>query len=394
MSFSWKTILLSLFVATIAIVTALVVNERRVSQQMFAVTKNYNDDMLSQYVDSNDLSPLTEDSTAIVFGGTSGICEAVAIRLASAGVKNITIVGRNENEGKRIVDEMTMMTTTTTTSDQGIHQEQSNNKNGRAGRRENHFQFVQSDLVLLKNCNDLVNKNEKIKSNHQNGLDYVVFCQTKATLQGRTETPIEKIDEKLSLNLYSRMYLTKLLLPWLKKAAAKSAQLSSSSSSATSVFVPHTPRVLSILSAGAHPPYTGWQTDTRLSAGYTQKSAADITSFYTDLMFDKFARENPSIRFIHASPGFVKTQWGSDMPLVVRYFIRFFQSVGGRPAVEAAEFMIRPLFDPDVVGGEVVLVDQYGRLNVVHKTALHVDAAIEHVWKDTMMLFQEVESTF
>lgn len=44
--------------------------------------------------------------SAVVIGGTSGIGQAIAIRLAEAGV-SVTVVGRNPTRGNQTVAEMT-----------------------------------------------------------------------------------------------------------------------------------------------------------------------------------------------------------------------------------------------------------------------------------------------
>ena len=38
--------------------------------------------------------------------------------------------------------------------------------------------------------------------------------------------------------------------------------------------------------------------------------------FYNDLGLDSFARqpENKNVTFIHAAPGFVNTNWGTELP--------------------------------------------------------------------------------
>jgi hypothetical protein len=44
---------------------------------------------------------------------------------------------------------------------------------------------------------------------------------------------------------------------------------------------------------------------TSLERTYSIKNAADAAGFYNDLALDSLSRENPSISFQHAAPGFV-----------------------------------------------------------------------------------------
>lgn len=295
------------------------------------------------------------------FGATAGIGEALALRCAQGGA-NVTIVGRNDEAGKRIVDQMKTF-----------------NPHGK-------YNFVKADLTLLQNCKkvcvDYAAANDR--------LDYVIFTQTKATLQGRTETKLEGIDEKLGLNFYSRIFMTNLLLPLLRKTA--------DSGSDDAASISDDVRVMSVLAAGVHKGYQGWKSDTRLSAAnYSSGSAADCATSYNDLCLDKLARSDENkgkVTFIHAYPGFVSTSWGTDMPAVIRGPIRILQAVGGRAASDCAEFMLRALVEPQrknsATAPGVNLVNEYGEATA-KKTDVHSDEAMDFVWNDTLKLFDEVE---
>jgi NAD(P)-dependent dehydrogenase (short-subunit alcohol dehydrogenase family) len=278
---------------------------------------------------------------ALVCGGTSGIGQAMAERLAAGGC-NVTIVGRNAKVGNETVTRM------------------------KAANPEGQHAFIQSDLMLMSNCKAAV----KQFTGAAPRLDFVVYCQTKATMQGRTLTP-EGIDEKLSLNYYSRVYLTTLLLPLL-----------------TSTATTHNAdvRVMSVLSAGVHASYKQYKEDPRLEQNYALKTAADIAGFYTDLAWDKFSRDNTSVTFVHAAPGFVSTNWGTDMNPVVKGSIRCMQAIGGRKASDCAEFMISGLVGETLRGG-YRLIGEYGQPTI--KTALHTDEAVDFVWKDTQSLLEK-----
>jgi hypothetical protein len=146
------------------------------------------------------------------------------------------------------------------------------------------------------------------------------------------------------------------------------------------------PRVLSVLSGGVHSPYQAYKTDPELKLSYSIKNAADAAGFYNDLTLDTFSRqeENKGITFIHAAPGFVKTNWGTEMPFVLRMAIRGLQ-VFGRSVASCAEYMSLPLLKPSDGGFQVV--GQYG--SAANVTSLH-DEARDTVWKDT----QEILARF
>ena len=88
---------------------------------------------------------------------------------------------------------------------------------------------------------------------------------------------------------------------------------------------------MSILSAGIHSPYSDFKTDFELKTNYSIKNAADATCFYNDLALDSFseASDNKAIKFIHVAPGFVRSNWGTEMPWYIRGPLRLIQLLGG-----------------------------------------------------------------
>lgn len=270
--------------------------------------------------------------TAVVFGGTSGIGHSLAVRFAKAG-SNVYIVGRNEKAAAAIIAEMKALEIVNAS-----------------------YHFIASDLSLLKNGRDAVlGLPADLKA-----VDYVVFCQTKATIQGRTPTA-EGIDEKLALNYFSRVSLVKQLLPRLEAA--------------------EDPRVMSVLSAGFHAPHNEYKTDFGLE-NYSQKKAADTAGFYTDLAFDHLSKQHPKVTFVHAAPGFVNTNWGTDMPAVLRLPIRGLQATVAKTSADCAEFLFPSLTEASQRGnGQLRLVGEYGQ--EVAKTSLHSDEAVTFVWGET-----------
>jgi hypothetical protein len=137
---------------------------------------------------------------------------------------------------------------------------------------------------------------------------------------------------------------------------------------------------LSVLSAGVHSPYTRYQTDFPLHQ-YTLKDAADAAGFYNDLGLDGYSSqpENASIAFIHAAPGFVNTNWGSEMPWYLKSAVRLIQPFG-RSIDDCGEVMCDPLFHHQ--GGGLVMIDQ--NANPTKLTKLHTPEARDFVFQQTM----------
>ena len=185
-------------------------------------------------------------------GGTSGIGHGIALRLAKAGC-SVTIVGRSE---RGIVDEMRAASGA---ADGAAHA------------------FVPVNAFLLSSVSAAV---EEIAASHPK-IDFLVQSQGMATIQGFTPTEEEGLDEKLALHVYSRALFNRGLQPLMAKS--------------------EDPRSLSVLSAGMHSPFAGYRTDPELSLGsYGLKNAADASSFYNDIMADKFSEAYPETTFLHA----------------------------------------------------------------------------------------------
>lgn len=277
---------------------------------------------------------------AIVVGGTSGIGHGIAMRLAKANF-GVTVVGRNAERGAQIVEQL-----------------------GRLGGQGH--EFMPCDATLIKNLGQLA----KQVSSKYPSIDVLVETQGIATTAGRTETK-EGIDQKLALHYYGRIALIDALLPALRTARS--------------------PRVLSVLSAGVHSPYEEYLTDPELIKNFSLKNAADAAGFYNDLALDALARqaENKNITFVHAAPGFVNTNWGTELPFYLRALVRLGQPLG-TSIDDCAEFMCGPLLSPDAeprVLGEVQLIGSKGQ--PVAKTVLH-EKAREAVWQHTQELLARV----
>jgi NAD(P)-dependent dehydrogenase (short-subunit alcohol dehydrogenase family) len=239
--------------------------------------------------------------TAVVVGGTSGIGRGVAVRLAAANA-SVMIVGRDEVRAAEVLADL-----------------------ARANGSGTHS-FVRCDgssIAATKDFSSAFLKDHKT-------LDLLVLTQGIATMQGRTPTP-EGLDQKLAVHYFGRMALVAGLLPAMRASAAADPA--------------YTPRVLTVLSAGVHGVYAHHADDFELVNNYGLKNAADAAGLYNDVAMDSLARENPSIAFIHAAPGFVATNWGKEMPTVVQWLLAGLRPLG-RSLYDCGEFMSEPLLRP------------------------------------------------
>ena len=191
---------------------------------------------------------------AVVVGGTSGIGEGIALRLAKAKF-NVTVSGRNKAAGDKILAEMTKL-------------------------HDGQHKFIPCDVQLMKNCFDTFGKDSK------DPLSVLVLCQGIGTIQGRTETK-EGIDQKLALHYYSRIACILAMLPRLLKA--------------------DNPKVQSVFSAGVHSPYELYKEDPELKQNYNLGNAANAPGFYNDLALDALSRLHPKASFTHIAPGYYRT---------------------------------------------------------------------------------------
>jgi NAD(P)-dependent dehydrogenase (short-subunit alcohol dehydrogenase family) len=281
---------------------------------------------------------------AFVTGGTSGIGEGIAVRLAEAGA-SVTIVGRS---AEHAADVLRLMNGKTSSSGSGAVHE-----------------FIQCDAFSIANIKSCV---EQYKQKHEGPLDFLVLSQGMATLQGFTPTP-EGLDQKLTLHYFGRMAFIGLLLPQLRQANGK---------------------VLSVLSGGIHSSYQHYATDLELREHYSIKNAADAAGFYTDLFLDSLSREdaNKDVAFFHAAPGFIATRWGTEMPTLVRWLVNGLK-VLARSKEDCAEYMCVPLFDSSTRGFSPI--NQFG--STASLTAIHEEAR-DPVFQQTKALLKRLGIDF
>jgi NAD(P)-dependent dehydrogenase (short-subunit alcohol dehydrogenase family) len=204
-------------------------------------------------------------------------------------------------------------------------------------------------------------------------LNFLIMAQGVATMDGRNETK-EGIDRKMALHYYGRIMFVNALAPVLTKTA-----------------LTEDVRVASILSGGVHSPIANLD-DLALKRTFSIVNAANACGFYNDLAFDQLARNfgGPAgnrISFVHAAPGFIRTNWGSEFPWYLRSVVRFAQVFARDPQDYGRAFitsLVSPRMGPPV-GVEATagfhLMSASG--DEASRTSLHNDTYRAAVWKHT-----------
>jgi NAD(P)-dependent dehydrogenase (short-subunit alcohol dehydrogenase family) len=300
----------------------------------------------TKYIGKASSSP---SRTAVVVGATSGIGQAISHRLAEQGWKIVAVGRHREGRAEEIVEALVKSSPKTDDSVQHI--------------------FVACDCFSLKSVQSSA---QEIRSKHDGNIDALVLTQGMATAQGFTPTE-EGNDEKLTLHYFSRMAFSSLLLPALNKST-----------------MPKGAVVLSVLSGGVHSPYGKYKEDFSLAKNYSIKNAADAAGYYNDLGLDALAHANPKLNFVHAAPGFVNTNWGTEFNPILRALVRCMQPLGKKPS-ECAEYMVGPTIlasaynddlPPKSSDNGVIVMGEKGQSAKLTKA--HTEDAIDSVWKSTV----------
>lgn len=110
----------------------------------------------------------------------------------------------------------------------------------------------------------------------------------------------EGLDRKLTTNYYSRMRFTQRLLPLMQAA---SPQLS---------------RVVSVLAPGEESQTTFHLDDLGLKEKFSLRNAACHAITMTDFFFEEMAKKTPTVSFVHAYPGTVKTGFNKEAGFLMK----------------------------------------------------------------------------
>lgn len=279
--------------------------------------------------------PTLTGKQALVVGGTAGIGRGIAVHLANKGC-NVTIMGRSQERGAQVVEEMQKLTP------------------------EGKYSFMKTDAMLLATAE----KTAQAWAAETKKLDYLALIAGIGSMAGRNETK-EGLSDKMAIHYYGRVAYVNTLLPLLRQSEDG--------------------RVLTVLSAGMHSPYTEYKDKPDLKTNFSLSNCANSTGMYNDIAMDSLSRENPNVTFTHACPGFVDSNWGTELPWILRGPVRFLQLFGTSPA-KCATVMCKAFTDPDKKTG-FHLLSHTGE--AAKPTKLH-EQARESVWEHTCSVLARV----
>lgn len=235
---------------------------------------------------------------ALVVGGTSGIGYAIASQIAASNPNShVTISGRRKP-------------TTPLPSNMEFRQ------------------LDASSMRTIKRYTD------EYKSSHSEPhLDLLVMSQGIFSLAGRTETP-EGIDNKMALHYYGRQLLLRELTPVLKDDA----------------------KVVIVLDSVRGTPDKVLWDDMDLKKNFSLSNAANHCIAMNDAMVQFYAAQQKGAdnglkrHYVHAYPGFVKTDLGSGMPWYLRPVIKGAGALLAVSPETCAEHILRGTTEAAVAG--------------------------------------------
>ncbi|KAK6067842.1 NAD(P)-binding protein [Seiridium cupressi] len=165
-------------------------------------------------------------------------------------------------------------------------------------------------------------------------LDLLVLTQGVLTIAGRTET-LEGIDRKMALHYYGRQLLIRELLPVLKQDA----------------------KVLIVLdSVNGGPTKVNWE-DLDLKTTFSIGNAMSHCTSMNDAMVQQYASEQQQKadsgsrrHFVHAYPGFVKTNLDQSLPWYLRLPTRVAGQVLGVSPETCAQNLLKGTYESTAAG--------------------------------------------
>lgn len=217
--------LASLLIALCALLVALQLNVRHMPTQAAVRASNAN------------YKP-TYRPVGLFFGGTSGIGQAMAEKLAAqtAGRAHIIVLGRNQQAADRIISSFPK-------------------------HNESLYEFERIDATSMKD----VRRVTRSLLNRLDKANFVITSPGFMTLKGRDESE-EGLDKKLACHVYARFRFVLDLVPLLEKAADDGEAAA----------------FMSVLSAGKEPTSYLNLDDLGLKKEYSSTNAAAVASHYTD----------------------------------------------------------------------------------------------------------------
>lgn len=256
----------------------VIVKTRRMSSRVNEI-KKINKDV--------QLLGLPENPVVVIVGGTSGIGEYTAYKFAKyLKTPTIYIIGTNKQRGEKVLKNLQQL-------------------NNNAGAK---FYFKTYDLRLVEEADQLATRLLESETR----INVLMMSCARINFKGRVETS-EGLDEKLALSYYSRWKIIDRVMPLLLAAAgleqpARVVNLQTGSS------VPHSNVENKLLNE-----------DIEMKKYYSVTKFVRHCTVLNCAAMSRFARIYPSVSFIHADPGAVKTSFGNEMPWYDWLFFKAFR---------------------------------------------------------------------
>ncbi|KAK8024443.1 hypothetical protein PG993_012509 [Apiospora rasikravindrae] len=215
---------------------------------------------LQTVLDSNSrLANVKTPLVALFVGATSGIGLGALKEFAQhASDPRVYIVARNAKTAGAIVEELHVL-----------------NPRGR-------YEIIEKNVSLVKDAEAVA---EFVKTK-ESSLDLLFLSVGFVSLDGRQDTT-EGLDASMTTRYYSRIRITQLLLPLLRRAKS--------------------PHVVSILAGGMEGSLQEDDLDLRQAKNWSVARASVHSATIGTLALERLAAESPRVSFVHAYPGMVAT---------------------------------------------------------------------------------------
>ncbi|KAK3117218.1 hypothetical protein LTR53_001645 [Teratosphaeriaceae sp. CCFEE 6253] len=231
--------------------------------------------------EANAKAESIRDLVCVFIGGTGGIGASTVQELFRRTPNpKAYIVGRSVDKGEQLCRELEEI-----------------NADGKAI-------FIEKDISVLKNVDEL---SDDLKQREAK-INCLFLTAGYMTLRGRTET-VEGIDQKMSVNYYSRIRFMFNLMASVEEAA-KRGELA---------------RVITVLAAGSEGDIR--MDDLGLTRNFTLHACLAHCVMMNDFMVEQLAVAYPTISFSHSYPGTVKTGIANQLTGPVRLAVKVLYAV-------------------------------------------------------------------
>ncbi|KAF3929908.1 hypothetical protein AA313_de0202226 [Arthrobotrys entomopaga] len=328
------------------------------------------------------LSATLPSPICVFVGGTTGIGFYTLKQLAKSTISpKIYLIGSKPENGVKAVEELERI-----------------NPKGR-------YIYQQCNAMLIKKvdevCEVIIKAEKEIN---------ILWLSAGVLRSGMPDTE-EGVEFMAAISYYGQVRFVPKLLPLLKASAVNG----------------HHARVIRVLAGGLEKSLDPDNLDMR---GMPMIKSRQAHTTITTVAFDALAKQNPDVSFVHAFPGFVKTE-GQNFPGLLSLVIRTVMWVGGRwiliPEEESGErnlfYATSGIYPPGAVGatgtesgndeeakeGEVVAVGLDGVKGSGCYT-LHWDGTAKHgnpvllkyredgfpekVWDHTLAVWKGIEDKY